>query len=48
MTELGALRADMRLLIAIAKRRNNTQSAMLEELRLMVAQHQLDTTGEQR
>jgi hypothetical protein len=47
-TELGVLRVDMRVLIAAAKRLDNTGSAMLEELRLLVAQHQINTTREQR
>jgi hypothetical protein len=40
ITDLGALRDDLRVLTAIAMRQDNTLAAMLEQLRVMVAQHQ--------
>jgi len=40
LTELGALRDDVRVLTAIALRQDNTNSAMLDQLRLMVAMAQ--------
>jgi hypothetical protein len=39
LTEFGAMRDDIRVLTAIVMRLDNAQAAMLEQLRLMVAQH---------